>query len=133
MFALREFRDTDIMVKLHELGSVSSPELAKELGNEDEKRGNVIGRRLGWMRRYGMVELDPKTRSWSVTEGGARVLESRRVAAAKKAIDALPAEELIEVMAHITSVYRHGDHMLAAMLRREFVYGTAPGGRAWER
>ena len=130
-YRLTDFRDTDIMLKLSELGSISAVDLQAELGAAKDDKATPIGRRLGWMRRYGMVDLDPKGRTWSLTQGGARVMESRRVSAAKKAIDALPQEELIEVMAHITSVYRLGDPMLAAMLRREFQYGTRPGSAAW--
>lgn len=130
-FRLTEFRDTDIMLKLSELGAISAVDLQAELGAATDEKATPIGRRLGWMRRYGMVELDPKQRTWSLTQGGARVMESRRVAAAKKMLDKLPQEELVEVMAHITSVYRLGDPMIAAMLRREFQYGTLPGSRVW--
>jgi hypothetical protein len=132
-FRVIDFRDTDIMSKLDQLGTISSVELASELGASKDEGAKAIGRRLGWMRRYGMVELDPEKRVWTISPGGTRVLESRRVAAAKKAIEKLPREELVEVMAHITSVYRLGDPMLAAMLRREFQYGTAPQSRAWGR
>jgi hypothetical protein len=126
-FRVYDFRDTDIMARLLELGSLPAADLASEMGANGDKQGHMIGSRLAWMKRYGMVGFDPKDRTWRVSEGGERVLESRRVAAAKKAIEALPREELVEVMAHITSVYRLGDPMLAAMLRREFQYGTWSG------
>jgi hypothetical protein len=126
-FRVYDFRDTDIMARLHELGSIPAADLAAELGANSDKKGTIISSRLSWMKRYGMVGFDPKDRTWRVSEGGARVLESRRKAAAIKAIEALPKEELVEVMAHITSVYRLGDPLLAAMLRREFQYGTWPG------
>ena len=132
-FRITDFRDTDIMARLLELGSLPAPDLAKEMGANGDKQGHMIGSRLAWMKRYGMVVLDQKDRTWPLSEGGARVLESRRKAAAIKAIEALPREELIEVMSHITSVYRLGDPLLAAMLRREFQYGTAPQSRAWQR
>ena len=126
-FRVYDFRDTDIMARLLELGSIPAADLAAELGANGDKQGNQIGSRLTWMKRYGMVGFDPKDRTWRISDGGERVLASRRKAAALKAIEALPKEELVEVMAHITSVYRLGDPLLAAMLRREFQYGTWPG------
>ena len=126
-FRVYDFRDTDIMARLLELGSIPAADLAAELGASGDKQGNQIGSRLNWMKRYGMTGYDPKDRTWRISDGGERVLASRRKAAALKAIEALPKEELVEVMAHITSVYRLGDPLLAAMLRREFQYGTWPG------
>lgn len=126
-FRVYDFRDTDIMARLFELGAISAPDLAGELGANSDTKGTVIVSRLNWMKRYGMVTFDPKGRTWAVSEGGTRVLESRRLAATKRMVEALPREELIEVMAHITSVYRLGDPLLAAMLRREFQYGTWSG------
>ena len=126
-FRVYDFRDTDIMARLLELGSITAAELAAELGANGDKQGHMIGSRLAWMKRYGMADLRSEGSNLDGLEGGERVLESRREAAAMKAIEALPREELVEVMAHITSVYRLGDPLLAAMLRREFQYGTWPG------
>jgi hypothetical protein len=129
-----EFRDHDLMLKLQELGAVSSHDLASELGlNEEATR--AAGSRMAWMRRYGMVRLDPQKREWHLTPGGERVLAAKRRAALKSLIDDMPEGELIEAMAYITSRYRLGDPMLAHMLRREFIYGTSPRSvvRGWRR
>jgi hypothetical protein len=121
-FSMREFRDLDLMLKLKEAGPIPAKELAHELGADEF--GSHLGRRLGWMRRYGMLDLDQKTRNWSLTEGGARVIYARKRARLMDELEALPAEELIEVMAAITARYRLGDPMTAVMLRREFIFGT---------
>jgi hypothetical protein len=76
------------------------------------------------MRRYGMLDLNPKSREWSLSEGGRRVTSAQLRAAAKSQIESVPDEEMVEVMAHVTSRVRLGDRMTAAMLRREFQYGS---------
>ena len=134
-FRVYDFRDTDIMSKLADTegSGITSIELAGELGANSDTKANAIGIRLAWMRKWGMVDLDPSKHLWTLSEGGGRVLKSQRLAAVKKVIDAMPDEEMIEVMAHITSVYRRGDPMIATMLRREFQYGTSPLSAAWGR
>jgi hypothetical protein len=76
------------------------------------------------MRRFGMLDFDPQTRGWRLTRGGERVVEARLRAAAARTIDAVPDEQMVDVMSHVTARYRLGDPMMAAMLRREFVFGT---------
>ena len=122
-FSIREFRDFDLMLRLKESGPIPSKELVAELGFDDEL-GSHLGRRLGWMRRYGMLDLDPKSKRWSLTEGGSRVIYARKRARLMEELESLPAEELVEVMAAVCARYRLGDPMTAVMLRREFIFGT---------
>jgi hypothetical protein len=122
-FSVREFRDSDLMLRLKETGPIPSKELAHELGFDEF--GSHLGRRLGWMGHYGMVERDAKTKMWSLTEAGARVIWARKRAALMRELDSLPAEELIEVMAAVMARYQRGDPLTATMMRREFIYGSA--------
>ena len=121
MFSIREFRDLDILVKLRESGPILSRDLASELGADEH--GSVIGRRLGWMRHYGMLERNDGS-LWSLTDAGKRVVFARKRAALMQELGELPEEELIEVMAEVCARYRLGNPMIATMLRREFVFGT---------
>jgi len=125
---LYDFRDLDLMLKIEDEadaeGWLESAALADSLGFSDDVR--PIGIRLAWMRRYGMVELNEKDRAWRLTQGGLRVIEARLRAAQSSALDKLPDEALVEVMAHVTGRYHHGSPMVAHMLRREFLYGTKP-------
>lgn len=118
-----DFRDTDLMMKLKDLDGASAADLADEVGMDGYTQ--AIGVRLGWMKRYGMVEQD-KTGIWLLSPGGTRVIESHLRAAMKQVIEKVPDESMIEVMSHITGRYRLGDPMVAQMLRREFQYGTSP-------
>ncbi len=83
-----------------------------------------IAIRLAWMRRFGMLDFDPKLRFWRLTDGGLRVMDARLKAAQTRTLEAIPREAMVDVMANVTSTYRHAPPMLAAMLRREFDYGT---------
>ena len=120
---LYDFRDLDLMIQIADWEEgIDSRDLADTLGFGENAR--PVGIRLAWMRRYGMVDLDPRNRLWSLTGGGERVLEARLRAAQTRTLEAIPDEALIDVMAHVTSRYQLGDPMMAAMLRREFLFGT---------
>jgi hypothetical protein len=126
--SLYDFRDLDLMLKLAETagadGLASSVELAEAMGLGDN--GTLIASRCNWMARDGMLAFDKEHRGWRLSRGGERVVEAKLRAAAARAIDDVPEEQLVEVMAHVTTRYRLGDPMTAAMLRREFRYGTRP-------
>ena len=78
---------------------------------------------------YDIRDLDLKTREWRLSEGGGRVVKAQERAVSKNRIERIPDEEIVEVMAHVTSRFRLGDPMTAAMLRREFQFGTSPRRR----
>jgi hypothetical protein len=117
-----DFRDLDLMLRIAEEEAIESADLASALGFGDNVR--PVGIRLAWMRRYGMLKLDQKARLWSLTAGGERVVEAKLRAATASRLQAVPDEEMIEVMAYITGRFRRGDTMLGTMLRREFLFGT---------
>jgi hypothetical protein len=123
-FSMYEFRDLDIMDKLSALGSVSAKDLLSELGLDGEE-GRHAGARLAWMRRFGMTTYDPEKALWRLSDGGDRVLEAKRQAAGLTQLDGVPDEAMVDVMAHVTARYRHGDALVAHLLRREFLFGTA--------
>jgi hypothetical protein len=129
-FSLYDFRDLDLMLKIADEGDnegwVETRELARALGVAEEDSSSGVAIRLSWMRRYGMLEFDEEHRCWRLSVGGERVVNAKLRAAKAKAIDAIPDEQLVDVMAHVTTRYRLGDPVMATMLRREFAYGTAP-------
>lgn len=132
--SLYDFRDMDVMLKLQGVGATgaTAAEMADEMGlGGDTRARNAVGTRMAWMRRFGMTAFDPKKKLWTLSPGGERVLAAKRRAALKSLVDEMPEGELIEAMAYITSRYRSGDPMTAAMLRREFIYGTSPRSSIW--
>lgn len=128
-----DFRDMDVMLKLESAGSsgATAAELTDEMGLSGVDGNRAVGSRMAWMRRFGMVAFDPKTRMWTLSKGGERVLAAKRRAAVRNLIDQMPEGELVEAMSYITSRFRLGDPMLGAMLRREFLYGTSPRSAVW--
>lgn len=123
---LYDFRDLDLMHRLAEAenGGVETRELAESLGFDAEEGGRNVGIRLAWMRRYGMVAFDENHRSWTLSRGGQRVVAARERAPALRVVKEMPDEQMIDVMALVTSRFQRGETMLAHMLRREFKYGT---------
>jgi len=134
-FSLYDFRDLDLMLKLadegDEEGWVETRALASALGVDEGERIGGVGGRLGWMRRFGMVERDAQTGLWRLSAGGERVTRARLRAAASRSIEAVPDEALVDVMSHVTARYRLGDPLMATMLRREFQFGTSPRSKVW--
>jgi hypothetical protein len=123
---LYDFRDLDLMMHLAERANgtgVPTAELADLLGF-DEGDNRPVGIRMAWMRRYGMVAFDDKERSWRLTPGGERVTKAHLLAPELKIVDSMPDEAAVELMAHVTSRYQRGEPMIAAMLKREFMFGT---------
>jgi hypothetical protein len=131
---LYDFRDVDLMHKIVEEGGaegVTSRELAEALGMKDDVSAVAI--RSAWMRRYGFFDFDDKTKMWSLSDAGERIIQADTKASAIDRLANVPDEQLVDVMAHVTSRYRHGELTTATLLRREFVYGTAPQSVAFQR
>lgn len=124
--SLYDFRDIDLMLKIRAETNghgIPTSELADLLGFE-EGDNRPVGIRLAWMRRYGMVAFDESDRTWSLSAAGERVTRAHIRSSKITAVERLPDEKMVDVMAHVTSRWRHSDPMLAQMLRREFLYGT---------
>ena len=124
---LYDFRDLDLMLKIEAEGNdegwLDTENLARSLGFDEPLK---VTSRLSWMRRYGMLEFDDKHRLWRLTPGGHRVTQAKLRAGTASTIEQLPDEAMVEVMANIGSRYRLGEPMIGHLLRREFLYGTAP-------
>jgi hypothetical protein len=118
---LYDFRDLDLLLRLSENGGASTKQMAEALGIDDAR---AVGSRFAWMRRYGMVDLDEKHSSWSVSAAGKRVISAKLKAGDLAVFKKLPDEAMVEAMAQVTSRYVAGQPMLAHMMRREFMYGT---------
>jgi len=125
--SLYDFRDLDLMHKIEaesdNEGWVELEHLARAMGLGDTHNRNV-GSRLAWMRRYGMVTRHEQTGLWRLSRGGQRVVAARVKAATQHELEALPESAMVETMASVVSRYRFVDAMTAAMLRREFLFGT---------
>jgi kynurenine formamidase len=132
--SLYDFRDLDLMHKLAAEGGadgLTSHHLAEALGMDNDLQSVAI--RSAWMRRYGFFDFDEERKLWRLSAAGERIVESDVRASTIDKLTQIPDEALVEVMAHVTSRYRHGDPLNATLLRREFAYGTAPRSAAYNR
>lgn len=131
---LYDFRDLDLMHKVAAeggAGGVSSRELAEALGMGDDVQ--AVGMRSAWMKRYGFFDFDKENKLWRLSNAGERIVESDVRASTISKLEQVPDEALVDVMAHVTSRYRHGDPLTATLLRREFSYGTSPRSSVYQR
>lgn len=128
--SLYEFRDLDLMMTLHAEGNggMTSAQLSEVLGIGNAQ---AVAVRASWMRRYGMFDYDERSGLWTLSGGGLRVVEAKRRAASLREVDKVPDESLVDVMSHVTARFRLGDAMTAALLRREFLFGTSPRSKVW--
>jgi len=133
--SLHDFRDLDLMLKIADEGDdegwVELRQLASSMGADEAEKLNGLGVRFSWMKRFGFLEFDDKAKMWRLSPSGDRIARAKLRAAASKQIEAIPDESIVEVMAHVTSRYRHSDPTTANLLRREFKFGTEPGSRAY--
>jgi hypothetical protein len=128
-----DFRDTDLLAHIAEQGAdgVTSAELGALIGYDDIEGHRSVGSRFARMRAYGMLAFDEKRRLWTVTEGAERVLRAQEVSAGQSVVERLPDEEMVSVMAAVTTRFRVGDPLIATMLRREFQFGTDRRSAVW--
>ena len=91
---------------------------------ESKDAHRAVGVRLAWMRKYGMVAFDEKSRHWALSRSGSRVIQAQLRAPQLKVVKEMPDELMIGTMALVTSRLQRGDSMLGHMLRREFKFGT---------
>ena len=122
--SLYDFRDLDLMLAIADSGDgLTAAEMAEQIGlGEEGTQAAAI--RLSWMRRYGMVKFNDQHRLWTLSSEWPARHRGEAKGGRAQAIDAVPDESLVDVMAHVTTRYIHGDAMTANLLRREFLYGT---------
>jgi hypothetical protein len=123
---LYDFRDIDLMMRIADESErrIESTELAEAVGLGENGGARALGRRLAWMKRYGFVTYNEKEHYWALSAAGERITAAHLKAAQTKSLEKVPDEAMVEVMSHVTSRYRHGDPIIANLLRREFLFGT---------
>jgi hypothetical protein len=121
-----DFRDIDLMMRIADETEqrISAVEMAEAIGLGENGGARALGRRLAWMKRYGFVVYDENKHDWALSRSGERITEAHLRAAQTRALEAIPDESMVEVMSHVTARYRLGDPVIAALLRREFLFGT---------
>src|SRR5262249_53617410 len=95
---LYDFRDIDIMLKIDEVANGSGidvNELAELMGFDAEEGGRPMGGRMRWMRQYGMVVYDDKSKHWALSRSGKRIVGAKLRAPELKIVKEMPDEKMI--------------------------------------
>lgn len=86
------------------------------------KAARAVASRLAWMRRYGIVDREEKSRRWALTREGEHLLNGKLSGAQASAIKSLKGSTLVLAIHEVTE--RPADEMLATLMRRAWRYGT---------
>jgi hypothetical protein len=122
---LEDFSDRELLWALEESadpdGFVSSSDLAGALGMSSlENPTRNVAVRLGWLKRYGIVERHDDGVRWGLTSAGAALLNARLDAAEAKALDGLDPDKLLVVMQRVGHTMAYAGKEAATMAQRDF-------------
>jgi hypothetical protein len=129
--SILHFSDREILFKMARTvdkdGNTTSKLLAASFGfNGDPNASRAIGSRLGWMRRYGVVDkagVGNGETLWTITSLGTQLLDATLGLAAKNELAAMADGHRVLVMEGLASRAR-SNKTWGALLRRSWTNGT---------
>lgn len=124
-----EFSDRELLALMIDLrdasGVVTSQQIAEALDPDAASPVQCVGIRLGWMRRYGVVEwASDGVLGWQLTDKGERVANGQLKAAQQQALESLGPEQGLDAALMLGSLYRRLEYTEATMLRRGWQHGS---------
>ena len=108
-------------------GWASSREIAEAIDPDAETiTTRHVGSRLAWMRRYGVVERDPRPGSptkgyWRLTEAGEALVKARFSKTQQTALSSVKDEQLWLLSAELGLRYEGVNYATANLVRRRFI------------
>lgn len=151
---LVDFSDREILLILRDVaddeGWATAADMAVHIDLRKEHPQRFVGARLGWLFRYGAVEREhmwdeqgnalttttgkPRyTQRWRLTPAGEALAVGALKAAQQRALEGLSDAQLLVAMRELTKRYQQAPDTAAALVKREWTYGSAPerhNGRA---
>jgi hypothetical protein len=127
---LEEFSDRELLALIVDLrnpkGVVTSLEIAEQLDPDAENPVSCVGIRLGWLRRYGVVERvdDGDGPGWRLTSKGEQVAHAGLRRTLENALDTLPPEQGMEAALMLGRLYQRSGFTEATMIRRGWQYAS---------
>jgi|SRR5215471_14434766 len=126
---LAEFSDRELLALMIDLrderGVVTSYQIAEALDPDAKHPTSCVGIRLGWMRRYHVVEQAPNgTPGWQLTEKGEKLANGQLRAAQLKVLEGLDPSQGLDAALALGSFYRRLDYTEATMLRRGWQHAS---------
>lgn len=132
--ALYDFSDDEFLAIIRDNcvtpdGWVSTADLVTSIGLESPNPSSNVGVRLGWMRRFGVVERDVEVGSatrgqWRLTARGEAIVEARFTPNQEGLVGELKSEQMWKLARVVSDRYVNADDALANLVRRQFVLGT---------
>lgn len=109
-------------------GWVSTSMLADAVKLDNKYPNRNIGIRLGWYKRYGIVERDqregsPTKGQWRLTRQGEAVVNAALSRGQKAALDNMGTEQMWHFTQAITNRYVRANDASANLVRRQFRVG----------
>lgn len=135
---LEEFSDQELLFALEECGGAdgaTSLELAEHL--EPDRRDGLkhphqnIAIRLGWLKRYGVVERDDKTRRWVLSPLGEGLMHGRLKASERRMLEEIDEGRLLTFVQAMTGHIIGASREAAKMSERQLRYGVAQHKQRW--
>jgi hypothetical protein len=129
-FKLADVSDRELLALLQDVsdddGMASTADLAAVADLNAKHPLSNVGVRLGYLRRIGMLDRDPKTMRWFLTTLGSRFVSGRLTAAQRKALEALRDEgSAWAATESLASLLGGASQAQATMMRRQWQYGWA--------
>lgn len=124
---LEEFSDRELIFRISDLeddeGWVSTEDFLAAVKIDHTNPKQCVGVRFAWMKRYGVLEKDPKTTEarWRLTEAGQAVINAGLTKGQQNALEAIAPEQGMEAVSRIAAL---------AATNRGSAYGHLMG-RAW--
>lgn len=132
---LYDFSDPEFLAVCQDVqnafGYFKTTEVSDRLNLDVKHPNNNVGIRLGWLKRYGVVEREEDKESdyyrhWRLTEEGAAVVNAHLNPNQRRAMEGLGIEQSLEVAKLLTDRYQVSGRATANLVRRQIQYGFQP-------
>jgi hypothetical protein len=101
-----------------------TPDISKQLGIDNKRRNQCVGIRLGWLKKYGVVEYHEKGGRWRLSAIGEVFLNGDLDAQQEELLDEVEPEQMLMVTRWMTRRWRKASKTEAHLVRREWMRGT---------
>jgi len=126
-----DYSDRELLMLIVDLrderGVCTSTQIAEALDPDAKHPTQCVGIRLGWMRRYGVVEYVQQNghpAGWCLTSSGERMAHAGLKGTARRLLESLPPEQGAEAAMMLGDLYRRLGYTESIMLRRGWQHAS---------
>jgi hypothetical protein len=127
---IEDFSDVELLALVNDVadrdGWVKTEEMVLAIGLEGENAYQCVGSRFSWLTRYGAMEKsEDEIKTWRLSAVGRAMVKGKLSAAEKRLVEGLEEDKLLSLARGVTNRYRASGASSAALMRREWQYGTS--------